>query len=180
MFQGLRQGALLYILDKRKQELQIAQVVSVSNPMPRYQAATQPNMLGGIEQVVDVSVMTTSGQTDYKQLPAMLSVANFQNDGVVLTDNREAMTNEIESMCRASQSVLASVPYHQSVVSKRDDMLMQLNPELAKSKQQEAEIANLNAKIASMEGMMSRMEALLSKSEKQTKTKSYGNDNTDN
>lgn len=168
MFQGLRQGALLYILDKRKLELEIGQVMSVSNPMPRYNAS-QPNLIGGIEQVVDVSVMTKNGQTDYKQLPAMSCVANFGNDGVVVADNRDGMTAEIEAMCRASQSVLSSVPFHQSVIAKRDEMLSALNPELAKSKQQEQEIANLNAKIANMECIMSRMEALLSKTEKQKK-----------
>lgn len=177
MFQGLRQGSILYILDKRKPSLEIAQVMSVSNPMPKI--STMPSIMGGIEQVVDVSVMTASGQVDYKQLPCMQSVANFGNDGVVLCDNKDSMTAEIEAMCRTSQSVLSSMPFHQSVLAKKEEMLMMLNPEVAKAQQQEKEIASLNAKIASMESMMSRMEALLSKSET-TKKKSYGNDNSDN
>lgn len=168
MFQGLRQGALLYILDKRKLSLEIGQVISVSNSYPRYNASN-PQMFGGIEQVVDVSAMTANGQVDYKQLPAMLSVANFGNDGVVLTDTKEAMSAEIESMCRSSQSVLSSVPFHQSVVQAKEGMLLKLNPEQAKQKQQEQEIASLNAKIADMASAMSRMEALLSKTEKQSK-----------
>lgn len=161
MFQGLRQGALLYILDKRKPSLEVGQVVSVSNPIPRY---NNTSMLGGIEQVVDVSVMTTNGQVDYKQLPAMMGVANFGNDGVVLCDNRDAMSAEIDSMCRASQAVLSSVPFHKSIVDKREEMMLILNPDQVKAKQQEQEIANLNAKIADMASAMSRMEALLSKS----------------
>lgn len=159
MFQGLRQGALIYILDKRKPELTTAQVISVSNPMPRYNATTP---MAGIEQVVDISAMTATGQIDYKQLPAMASVANFGTESVVVSDSKEAMTAEVEAMTRASQAVLASVPYHQNIVSKRDEMLLQLNPEAAKAKQQEQEIASLNAKIAGMESMLARMESLLS------------------
>lgn len=158
MFQGLRQGALIYILDKRKPELTTAQVMSVSNPMPRYNATP----MAGIEQVVDISAMTTTGQVDYKQLQALATLANFGTENVVVSDSREAMTAEVESMTRASQAVLASVAFHQNIIAKKDEMLMVLNPDAAKAKQQEQEIATLNAKIASMENMLSRMESLLS------------------
>lgn len=167
MFQGLRQGALLYVLDKRKPSLEIAQVVTISNPMPKYNATA--NMYGTFEQVVDISVMTSSGQVDYKQVPALLSVANFGTEGVVLSDNKDAMASEIEAMCRVSQAHLSAVPFHQQVLTKRDEMMMKLNPEAMKAKQQEQEIANLNEKIAKMADVMSRMEAMLAKSEKQTK-----------
>lgn len=144
--------------------------------MPRYQASVQPNMLGSIEQVVDISAMTDSGQVDYKQIPAMLSVANFGNDGVVLCDNKEAMTAEIDSMCRASQAHIAAVPFHQSVLSRKDEMIMQLNPDLAKDKEREAEMNNLRQKVDEQAAMLQRIEKLLlSKTEEQKSKKNESN-----
>lgn len=169
MFQGLRTGSLLYILDKRQAKLTIAQVMSVSNPMPRYNSTA--NIIGGIEQVVDVSVMTDNGQVDYKQLPAMMSVANFGNDGVVLCDTKECMMSEIESMCRASQAVLSSVPFHQSVVSRKDDMIIQLNPQMAKDKERDEEMNTLRQKVDEQAKMLSRIEQLLVSKNDEQKTR---------
>lgn len=171
MFQGLRSGSLIYVLDKRQAQLTIAQVISISNPMPRYNA-NQPGLLGSIEQVVDISAMTDNGQVDYKQIPAMLSVANFGNDGVVITDSQEAMLAEIESMCRASQAHIAAVPFHQSVLARKEEMIMKLNPEMRKDKEREAEMSNLRQKVDEQAATLERIEKLLlTKSEEQKNKK---------
>ena len=52
MFQGVRQGSVLYILKKGEQpQLSTAQVVSVSNPYPSPKA---PNIFGQQNSVVDI------------------------------------------------------------------------------------------------------------------------------
>ena len=48
---------------------------------------------------------------DFKQLPSGLSIANFGN-GVVVSESREAMNAEVESMCMTSKKVLDSAASH--------------------------------------------------------------------
>lgn len=111
MFSGLRQNALIYILEKGETPtLKVGQVVSVSNPTPRYAQPTNPYSAfsQNVEQVVDISVKTDDGTAvDFKQLPASLAIAN--QGSVVVADNKEAMTSEVEAMLRTSRSVVESV-----------------------------------------------------------------------
>ncbi len=116
----------------------MGQVVSVSNPQPKYGQYVPGQTYGqNMETVVDVSVKVGEETIDFKQLPANLSIANFGMNGVVVSESREAMNAEVESMLRTSRQVIESVPFHENVISSCDVILRELNPQLAKEKQQE-------------------------------------------
>ena len=85
MFQSLRQSNIFYILQKGENpELKVGQVVSVSNPQPKYGQYVPGQTYGqNMETVVDVSVKVGEETIDFKQLPANLSIANFGANGVV-------------------------------------------------------------------------------------------------
>lgn len=165
MFSGLRQNALIYILEKGETPtLKVGQVVSVSNPTPRYSQPTNPYSAfsQNVEQVVDISVKTDDGTAvDFKQLPASLAIANQGN--VVVADNKEAMTSEVEAMLRTSRSVVESVDYHKRVIGACDTMLQTLNPQFAKEREQEQKIGLLEEKVTGMEGTLSDIRSMLSK-----------------
>ena len=87
MFQGLRQQSLFYILDKGEDlKLNIGQVVSVSNPQPRYNQFTTPQPFGQPEMVVDVKVKVGEDTVEFKQLGANQTIAN--SGSVVVSDSR--------------------------------------------------------------------------------------------
>ena len=115
MFQSLRQSNIFYILQKGENpELKMGQVVSVSNPQPKYGQYVPGQTYGqNMETVVDVSVKVGEETIDFKQLPANLSIANFGANGVVVSESREAMNAEVESMLRISRGGIESVPYHE-------------------------------------------------------------------
>lgn len=165
MFQSLRQSNIFYILEKgEKPALKIGQVVSVSNPQPKYgqyvpgQAFTQ-----NVETVVDVTVKVGEESIEFKQLPANLAIANFGNNGVVVSESREAMNAEVESMLRTSRQALESVPYHENVISSCDSILRELNPQFAKEKEQEEKIGALEQKVSSVENNLLDIKDMLSK-----------------
>lgn len=111
MFGGLRQGNLLYILEKNAQgaTLRVAQVESVSNPTPRYgqmnQFSTQTDM------VVDIKARHNEDVLEFKQLNTSLSIANSGN--LVLSDSEKAMSAEVEALMRTSKQAIDATPYHQ-------------------------------------------------------------------
>lgn len=177
MFQGLRQNSLFYILEKgEKLNLKIGNVVSVSNPQPKYnqynpsQAFTQP------ETTVDVKVKVGEETMDFKQLPSNMSIANFGQNGVVVSESKEAMSAEVESMVRTSRGILDSVPYHEKVLKNCDVMLRELNPQFAKEKEQEEKIGALEEKMGSIEGTLNDMMGMLSKALNRNTSKSNKED----
>ena len=71
-------------------------------------------------------------EVDFKQLPANGQIANDKN--LVVSDNKEAMSAEVDTMLRQSKAILESVDYHERVVKSCEGMLLQLNPQIAKEK----------------------------------------------
>lgn len=170
MFSGLRQSSLFYVLEKgEKPVLKVGQVQSVSNPVPKYGQFNPSQPFGqNVETVVDVSVKMGDETLDFKQLPANLQIANFGANGVVVSESREAMLAEVESMISTSKSVLDSVEYHQNVIAECESMLVQLNPQFAKDKEQKEKIGALEEKMSGMENTLSSIQSMLSEALKQS------------
>lgn len=163
MFQGLRNNSLFYILEKGEDlNLRVGQVVSVSNPTPKYSQYVPTQPYAQPEMVVDVKVKVDDETLDFKQLPANLSIANFGQNGVVVSESKDAMSAEVESMLRISKGVLDSVPYHEKVIESCDVMLRELNPQFAKEKEQEEKIGALEEKMNGIEGTLGQMMNMLS------------------
>lgn len=167
MFGGLRQNSVFYVLEKaEKPILKVAQVVSVSNPQPKYNA--QPNGLyQQPEQVVDVTVKAGEETMEFKQLPTQQTIANTGN--LVVSDTREAMLSEVEGMKRISQSVIDSVDYHQGVIEACDEMLSTLNPHIAKEREQEQRINGIEERMGGMETTLGKIYSMLASERSQSK-----------
>ena len=162
MFSGLRQNSLFYILEKGDAvTLKIGQVVSVSNPQPKYNQypTMQPYTQ---ETTVDVKVKVGDDVMDFQKLPSNLSIVNFGQSGMVVSESKEAMSAEVEAMLRNSNDILDSIPYHKKVITCCDDMLRQLNPQFAKEKEQEEKIGALEQKMGGIESTLSKIMGMLS------------------
>jgi hypothetical protein len=88
-----------------------------------------------------------------------------------VADNKEAMNMEVDAMMRTSRSVLDSVPYHQKALETCEAMLRELNPQLAKEKEQEEKIGALEEKMGGIENTLNQMMGLLSDAIGQNKSK---------
>lgn len=156
MFQGLRTNSLFYVLDKGENpNLRIGQVVSVSNPQTKYPAFNNGFTPQPMETVVDVKVKLGDEEVDFKQLPANGQIANDKN--LVVSDNKDAMSAEVDAMLRQSKAILESVDYNKRVVESCEGMLQQLNPQIAKEKEQSEKINKLEGKVSGIEGKIDKM-----------------------
>jgi hypothetical protein len=156
MFQGLRTNSLFYVLDKGENpNLRIGQVVSVSNPQTKYPTFNNGFTPQPMETVVDVKVKLGDEEVDFKQLPANGQIANDKN--LVVSDNKDAMSVEVDAMLRQSKAILESVDYNKRVVESCEGMLQQLNPQIAKDKEQTEKINKLEGKVSGIEGKIDKM-----------------------
>lgn len=165
MFQGLRQQGILYILEKTEEglSLKIGQVVSVSNPTPKYntQFGTTPNFNTQPEMVVDIKVNVGDEDLEFKQLGATLSIANSGN--VVVSDSREAMDAEVDGLMRSSKMHIDSTSYHEKILSTGMVVKRDLNPQFAKEKAQEEKIEVLENKVEKMGETLGAIHQMLEK-----------------
>lgn len=156
MFQGLRTNSLFYVLDKGENpNLRIGQVVSVSNPQTKYPTFNNGFTPQPMDTVVDVKVKLGDEEVDFKQLPANGQIANDKN--LVVSDNKDAMSAEVDAMLRQSKAILESVDYNKRVVDSCEGMLQQLNPQIAKDKEQTEKINKLEGKVSGIEGKIDKM-----------------------
>lgn len=163
MFSNLRQGSLLYVLNKAENpKLMVGQVVSVGQPQAKYGTTNymhHPNY----ETVVDIVAKVGDEEMKFEKLPSHLSIANFGTAGMVVSESKEAMNAEVESMLRTSQMVLESMPYHEKVVGACDAMLRELNPQFAKEKEQEEKIGQLERKMDGMGKTLADISVMLNR-----------------
>ena len=161
MFIALRQNSLFYILDKSDNPtLKVGNVVSVSNPTPKFSSSYIP-AANQYDMVVDVLVKVGDEELKFEKLPSNLSIANFGTSGIVVSESKEAMNAEVEAMLRSSRQIVDSIPYHEKVISACDGMLRELNPQFAKEKEQEEKIGLLEQKMSGMEGTLSDIREML-------------------
>lgn len=161
MFSGLRNNSLFYILEKGEvPTLKVGQVVSVSNPQPKYNQFPAPTYGAQPETFVDIKVQVGEETMEFKQLPSTQSIHG--NNGVVVSDSKEAMSAEVEAQIRTSRQILDSVPYHEKTLVACDAMLRELNPHFAKEKAQEEKIGALEDKMGNIESTLGDMMSMLS------------------
>lgn len=162
MFSGIRQNSPFYILEKSEElKLKVGQVVSVSNPQPKYNQFGATSSYGAQpEMFVDVKVKIGEELLEFKQLNANMNIANSGN--VVVSDSKEAMSAEVEGLLRNSKQIIESITYHEKVVSSCDVMLRELNPQFAKEKEQEEKIGMLEERMGNIDDKLNKMFDLLS------------------
>lgn len=155
MFNGLpqgapqiAQGASLYILNRKEPSVNTATVVSISQPHVSKASQTNPTLaLQGF--VVDLT-LSVGNETTTIEFPVNSASANYPDKGWFVSNDRLAITREIESMANMSRQILSQVPTHQKIVQGCDALLLQINPERQKEAQQAEEIAALKAQIEEM------------------------------
>ena len=177
MLYGLRQGAPLFALYKSEPKVEILEVVSVSNPMPQFPTYTAGAPMPQPSRVVDIQARRGAEVVKFEKVPADVPVADFgPTSGIVLSESREAILSEVESLRKTSERALEDVKRHQHIVKECDKMLKELNPALMKEAENTARLDNLEQRLdgltngmSSLEGLMTEVRALLKSSSKKPK-----------
>ena len=114
-----------------------------------------------MDMIVDIRVNIDGTSQEFKNIPASLSIANDGN--IVISETKEAMSTEVDSMLSISKQILESVDYHKDVIEKCEQILKDLNPQFAKDKLQEEKINSLESRIGGVENTLGDIKDMLSK-----------------
>lgn len=145
MLRDLRAGTIIYVLNKKEPRLEIGEVTDVKPSL------APPTFMGGTLQpqrpVVDITATFGTETRNYKQLPSDVSIADFSKEGVVISDSRDQMANEVESLKKLSKRIIDEVDNHKRIFKECDKILADLDPEIKKKAQQAQEIEGLKQQV---------------------------------
>ena len=158
MFSTLRQNSPIYVLDKKDSPVLKKGIIETVSP----QRSRTGSFYGQpMDMIVDIRVNIDGTSQEFKNIPANLSIANDGN--IVISETKEAMSTEVDSMLSISKQILESVDYHKDVIEKCEQILKDLNPQFAKDKFQEEKINSLESRIGGVEDTLGDIKDMLSK-----------------
>ena len=160
MFQGLTQGATLFILYRNEPKLAEGRVLSVNTHPPQPNPQNPMAMFQGL--VTDVMVSVGNDNIPFAGLPANGVVANFPDRGLFISTDRSTVLREIQAMKTASEQVLGQIPAHQKMVQDCEALLIQYNPERKREIQQSQDIEQLKDQLAQMNGKFEQLLGVMS------------------
>ena len=162
MLSGLRPGTPVYVLYKNEPRFATAKVVSISNQYPQfnYQQPLNP----GQNVAVDIAIEVNGKTETYQRIPLNSTIAEFPDKGVLISETREGIINEVNAIRGTSQAALEQVEAHKRVIASCDQLLFDLNPQLRKDQEQAEEIATLKQQLAGMSDQIAALTGMLSKS----------------
>lgn len=160
MFSTLRKGATIYVLDRTgKPEVKIGYVDNVTMPRPMYPTYNPAVSMGtNMQTVVDLTVRVGDEKKEFC-VPSTLSIHTYGD--YTLSENKEAMISEVDSLLQNSKDVLDSIDKHKADITAYEDILKTLNPVYAKEQERDSRIDSLSQQVGSMQSTLNRLESLL-------------------
>ena len=163
MLSALRPGTPVYVLYKTEPRFAVAKVTQVSNQYPNLAYNQQP-LIPGNNVAVDLSIEVDGKVENYQRIPLNSTVAEFPDKGVIISETREGIVNEVNAIRSASLSIIEQVEAHKKVIASCDKLLLDLNPQLKKDQEHAQEIAKLKDQLAGMSEQIAAITGMLSKS----------------
>ena len=155
MFSNLSKGSVLYGLDNRGEvKLFTASIERVSVPMTRGIQTTFGQMP---ETVVDIVAIVNGERKEFKQVPSNNAIADFGPDAFVLADNKDSLSNYVNSLLQTSRNIVDSVDKHKALIQQYEKVLSDLNPTITNDNT----IKELREQVASFQSQLAEALALL-------------------
>ena len=160
MFSTLRKGATIYILDRTSEpEVKVGYIDNVTMPRPMYPTYNPAVSMGtNMQTVVDLTVRVDNESKQFC-VPSNLSIHTYGD--YTLSENKEAMISEVDSLLQNSKDVLDSIDKHKANITAYEKILGELNPVYAKEQERDSRLDSLTQQMDSMQDVLNRLESLL-------------------
>lgn len=156
MFSTLRQGNVVFILDKTDGlTLKKGQVLSNTGANMVYNLT--PNSL------VTLTIDINGEHKEFNNIPAMQSSVQYNNGSLLIIDNQELASTEVENIIKSSKEILNNTKYYEKLMVDGEEILKALNPQFAKDKARDEEFTALKERVGGMENKLDTIITLLGK-----------------
>ena len=142
MFSALNQGSLVYILDKTDGvKFKIGEIVGTT--VPQF-------AIDGSGMVMKLSVKINGNVTEYNNVPSAATIVSYNNGKFIIAETKQSIQSEVESTLHNANYIIEHIEDYKSQIAQCEDVLKELNPQYAKDKARDEEIANIKSEVAGM------------------------------
>lgn len=153
MFSALSQGSSIYILDRTSTpKFLVGEVVGVTQPRFSINQTT-----------VDLKVKIEDSVQEFNNLPSINSVVTYNNGKLLISETKQDIQNEVESILTNSQNIINNIDSYKQNVEDCENILKQLNPQFARDKERDDRLLNLENRFDGVESKLDKIFELIKK-----------------
>ena len=142
MFSALNQGSLVYILDKTDGvKFKIGEIVGTT--VPQF-------AVDGSGMVMKLSIKVNGNVAEYNNVPSAATIVSYNNGKFIIAETKQSIQSEVESTLHNANYIIEHIEDYKSQITQCEDVLKELNPQYAKDKARDEEIANIKSEVAGM------------------------------
>lgn len=142
MFSALNQGSLVYILDKTDGvKFKIGEIVGTT--IPQF-------AVDGSGMVMKLSIKINGNVAEYNNVPSAATIVSYNNGKFIIAETKQSIQSEVESTLHNANYIIEHIEDYKSQITQCEDVLKELNPQYAKDKARDEEIANIKSEVAGM------------------------------
>ena len=142
MFSALNQGSLGYILDKTDGvKFKIGEIVGTT--VPQF-------AVDGSGMVMKLSIKINGNVAEYNNVPSAATIVSYNNGKFIIAETKQSIQSEVESTLHNANYIIEHIEDYKSQITKCEDVIKELNPQYAKDKARDEEIANIKSEVAGM------------------------------
>jgi hypothetical protein len=156
MFSALSQNSHVYILDKTDGiKFKIGEIVGATIPV----YATD----GSNQMIMNLKVKTNGVVVDYNNIPANNSIVTYNNGKLVICETKQSIQSEVEATLQQANHIVEHIEDYKIQITQCEEVLKELNPQYAKDKARDEEIAGIKFEVAGMKGDIAKILAAVTK-----------------
>lgn len=149
MFSALNQGSLVYILDKTDGvKFKIGEIVGTT--VPQF-------AVDGSGMVMKLSVKINGNVAEYNNVPSAATIVSYNNGKFIIAETKQSIQSEVESTLHNANYIIEHIEDYKSQITQCEDVLKELNPQYAKDKARDEEIAGIKSEVAGMKGDIAKI-----------------------
>ena len=142
MFSALNQGSLVYILDKTDGvKFKIGEIVGTT--VPQF-------AVDGSGMVMKLSIKVNGNVAEYNNVPSAATIVSYNNGKFIIAETKQSIQSEVESTLHNANYIIEHIEDYKSQITQCENVLKELNPQYAKDKARDEEIANIKSEVAGM------------------------------
>nr|UVX50855.1 MAG: hypothetical protein [Bacteriophage sp.] len=142
MFSALNQGSLVYILDKTDGvKFKIGEIVGTT--VPQF-------AVDGSGMVMKLSIKINGNVAEYNNVPSAATIVSYNNGKFIIAETKQSIQSEVESTLHNANYIVEHIDDYKNQITQCEEVLKQLNPQYAKDKARDEEIANIKSEVAGM------------------------------
>lgn len=149
MFSALNQGSLVYILDKTDGvKFKIGEIVGTT--VPQF-------AVDGSGMVMKLSVKINGNVAEYNNVPSVATIVSYNNGKFIIAETKQSIQSEVESTLHNANYIIEHIEDYKSQITQCENVLKELNPQYAKDKARDEEIAGIKSEVAGMKGDIAKI-----------------------